>query len=76
MDDRWFIFFEDDWLYFHRSWTGACIYALRFAPAPNGVGVVESWVSRDPDQYNSPGIEEDRRIVRQLIQTRLLAAEP
>lgn len=31
-DDRWFIYLEDDWLSIHRSWTGQCIYRVRFAP--------------------------------------------
>ena len=26
MDDKWFLFFEDDWLFFHRSWSGVCVY--------------------------------------------------
>jgi len=73
MDDKWFVFFEDGWLYFHRSWTGACIYALWLDGSPNGVRVVDGWVSRDADQYTSIDIESDRRIVQQLIQSRLLA---
>ena len=30
MDYKWFIFFEQDRLYIHRSWTGYCIYIVRF----------------------------------------------
>jgi hypothetical protein len=68
-----FIFFESGWLYFHRSWTGACIYGVRLDGSPAGVRVVEAWASRDVDHYNSPGIETDERMVRQLIATRLLS---
>lgn len=25
MEHKWFIYFEGDWLRFHRSWTGAFI---------------------------------------------------
>lgn len=28
MEDKWFIFLEDDQLYFHRSWTGLCCYQV------------------------------------------------
>jgi len=28
MEDRWFVYFEDNKLYMHRSWTGNCIYEL------------------------------------------------
>jgi hypothetical protein len=72
MDDKWFIYFEDGWLYFHRSWTGACVYALRLDGSPSGVRVIDGWVSRNKRQYRSPGIERDREIVLQLIRSRLL----
>ncbi|ASG19507.1 hypothetical protein Y958_00725 [Nitrospirillum viridazoti CBAmc] len=71
MDDRWFIFFEDGWLYFHRSWTGACIYAVRLDGSPMGVRVIDSWASRDVDHYNSPGADHDRETVTRLIQSLL-----
>ena len=31
MEDKWFIYFADDALHFHRSWTGFCIYIARLA---------------------------------------------
>ncbi len=30
MEDKWFIFSEDNKVYFHRSWTGTCIYEATF----------------------------------------------
>ncbi|MFZ1039972.1 MAG: hypothetical protein WCA79_07110 [Anaerolineales bacterium] len=30
MEDKWFIFLEDMQLNFHRSWTGQCIYQIKF----------------------------------------------
>jgi hypothetical protein len=73
MDDKWFIFFENGWLYFHRSWTGHCIYGVRLDGSPNGVRVVEAWVNHNKEQYNSPGVETDLRMVQQLFATRLLS---
>src|SRR5437867_1212212 len=35
MDDRWFCFFEDPQLFIHRSWTGICVYKVRFAQEGN-----------------------------------------
>ncbi|MGB6299866.1 MAG: hypothetical protein WBF90_27350 [Rivularia sp. (in: cyanobacteria)] len=29
MEDKWFIYLEDNWLYFHRSWSGFCIFKVR-----------------------------------------------
>ena len=28
MDDKWVIYFEEPWLYFHRFLTGHCIYKI------------------------------------------------
>ena len=50
MDDKWFVYFNDGWLHFHRSWTGFHIYALRLDGSPGGVRVTDSWVNREPDQ--------------------------
>jgi hypothetical protein len=47
-DDRWFIFFEKDWLYFHRSWMGRCIFQVRFKIQKAGCQILEAWASRNP----------------------------
>ena len=73
MDDKWFIFFEDGWLYFHRSWTGACIYGVRLDGSPNGVRVSDAWVSGEKEQYRSPGPEHDAGLIQQLISGYLLS---
>ncbi len=73
MEDRWFIFFEGGWLYFHRSWTGHCIFAVRLDGSPNGIRVMEAWANRDREQYNSSGTGADREMVEQLIRTHLLS---
>ena len=73
MDDKWFIFFEKGWLYFHRSWTGFCIYAVRLDDSAAGVRVGEAWANRDRDEYKSRGMDTDKQLVEQLISTRLLA---
>ena len=51
MEDKWFVFFETPWLYLHRSWTGFCVYGVRLEALPEGAQVVESWVSRNAEQY-------------------------
>ncbi|NLS97585.1 MAG: NUDIX domain-containing protein [Planctomycetaceae bacterium] len=51
MEDHWFVFFEDDWVNFHRSWTGYCIFRLRLEPDGECYRVAEAWASRDERQY-------------------------
>lgn len=36
MEDKWFIYLEDNKLYCHRSWTGLCAYIVEFAPCEEG----------------------------------------
>jgi hypothetical protein len=43
MEHKWFIFFEEPWLYLHRSWTGVCLYKVRFAPVESGMRIAEAW---------------------------------
>ncbi len=72
MEDKWFMFFEAPWLYAHRSWTGFCIYGVRFEASAHGATSVEAWVSRDANQYRETRIEEDQQILRFLIEAFLL----
>ena len=73
MEDKWFIYFEDGWLYFHRSWTGHCIFSLKLDGSPAGVRTVEAWVNRDKKQYNSAGPRSDIELLDSLIRNRLLS---
>ena len=72
MEDKWFVYFADGWLRFHRSWSGALIYSIRLDGTPAGVRVAESWVNRDPAQYKGRDTEYDRKLLRFLIDAFLL----
>lgn len=51
MEDRWFVFFEEPWLYLHRSWTGICVFQVKLEPHGEGARIAEAWVTRKPDDY-------------------------
>lgn len=53
MEDKWFIVWQDDALWCHRSWTGLCVYCLRFAEDDGRHVVSEALVNRDPKQYGA-----------------------
>jgi len=76
MEDKWFIFFESPWLYFHRSWTGYCIYALRFAPLFDGIEVIESWGNNERAQWQESSPAWNKYQPEVLIKTYLLANNP
>lgn len=75
MEDKWFVYFEDGWLYLHRSWTGALIYWLKLEGSPAGSRVTESWVNRDPGQYAETDIAYDRSMLDFLIRRMLLSQD-
>lgn len=53
MEDKWFAFYEEPWLYLHRSWTGYAVYQVRFESVDGGGRVADVLVSRDSEQYRS-----------------------
>jgi hypothetical protein len=44
MDQKWFIYMEDDTLWFHRSWTGECIFEARLAKEGGKYAIKEAFV--------------------------------
>jgi uncharacterized protein (DUF1810 family) len=47
MDDRWFIYYENEWLYFHRSWTGLGFYKVKLNKTDEGYSIDELWTERN-----------------------------
>lgn len=67
MDDKWFAYFEAPWLYAHRSWTGVCVFHVRFGPDRSGVRVVETLVNRKSSQYGGRDSAADVLMVTALL---------
>jgi len=63
MEDKWFIFFEDDWLYFHRSWTGYGIFKAQLTKETRGYSIKEFWAERKHEKYSN---EDDRSDIEAL----------
>ena len=72
MEDKWFIFWEDDTLFFHRSWTGFCIYAVDFICDEELCRMVSAEANRDPAQYSMNSDERDAELISYLIDRLLL----
>ena len=69
MEDKWFIFMENDVLSFHRSWTGMCIYEVHFDKQRV---MTEVLVNRDSEQYKETDNEYDEKLLNFLIDNLLL----
>lgn len=72
MEDKWFVFWERDALYFHRSWTGFCLYVVRFIEDGDSYVMIEADVNRDPEQYKETSDKRDAEMISYLIDVLLL----
>ena len=72
MEDKWFIYWKDDALFFHRSWTGSCIYVVHFVTENGSWKMIEAEVNRNPKQYTEKSDEKDVEIISYLIDVLLL----
>ena len=72
MEDKWFIYWQDDRLHFHRSWTGYCTYVARFEVEGGTGRMVEAQVSRDPDQYQQTDDARNAVLIGYLVDVLLL----
>lgn len=72
MEDKWFIYWEDDSLHFHRSWTGFCVYIARFTKEAAGWRMIRALVNRKPEQYRETSDERDRKMISWLVDVLLL----
>jgi hypothetical protein len=75
MEDKWFIFWEKEKLYFYRSWTGFCIYIARFINECGMSTMVEAMVNRNVNQYTETEDNRDAMMISWLIDILLLRKE-
>ncbi len=72
ISDRWFIYYKDNWLYLHRSWTGHCIFQLRFQEREGNYKVVGAIANRHKQQYKSNDITLDAEIIKLVLFSQLI----
>jgi len=72
MEDKWFIFLEDATLFFHRSWTGFCIFQVILAKQGATYAIADVLVNRDPSQYSGGSEAYDQQVLLFLIDNLLL----
>lgn len=74
MEDKWFIFFENNWLYFHRSWTGYCQFKMQITKEKDKqiYSVKEFYAERNPERYKCVDDTEEIKKISFLIMCGLL----
>jgi len=72
MEDKWFIYFEENKLHCHRSWTGNCLYIAEFEVSERSSKITKLTVNRDREQYTERDNNWDCHFVVYLINLLLL----
>ncbi len=75
MEDKWFIYFEDEWLYFHRSWTGYGMYKAKLNKIVEGYSIKEFWAERNQEKYKNEDDNTDIETFSFLIARGLLGID-
>jgi hypothetical protein len=72
MEDKWHIHFEENWLFFHRSWTGYCLYQIHLESSDRGWNITEAWANSSPDQSPTFTVQEHQQRLLDIIDYVLL----
>jgi len=75
MEDKWFIYWKDDHLFFHRSWTGFCFFVVRFVADAESFHMVGADVNRETVQYTQTDDSEDIQMISFLVDVLLLRCQ-
>lgn len=59
MEEKWFAYFENGWLHFHRSWTGFEIYKAEIVAFDGSYVINSFWVERNSEKYGNTNDESD-----------------
>ena len=72
MEDKWFMFWEADSLFLHRSWTGHCVYRVEFQSSGDRFQVARASISSDNEHHRRGSDQYEAALVDFLIRAILL----
>jgi len=71
MEDKWFVYYEDSYLYCHRSWTGILIYKMKLEPdSDESIIITEVEINADNEDFSadpSTYIDEAKYFLRYMF---------
>ncbi|MCP5097930.1 MAG: hypothetical protein GY943_20475 [Chloroflexi bacterium] len=70
--DKWFIYLDGEWLHFHRSQSGSCVFKLHIFPFEDRYHADQVIVNRETAQYRNRDDQYDVELVSYLIDHILL----
>lgn len=72
MEDKWLIFRAGDKLYFHRSWTGFCVYEVTLGHREGRLYLSYGYANRNAREYTQTNDLYDTKMVYFIIDNLLL----
>lgn len=75
MDDRWHICYENDWLYFNRSWTGWCNFKVKFEKIGDKYISTEGFAAGDKEETDQAHNDFNVKLIKELIDIYLIKYE-
>jgi hypothetical protein len=67
MEDKWFLYYEDGHLYFHRSWTGIPVYDILVKETPEGAVINKAFFSEESKTMDN--IESEIDFIKDYLQS-------
>jgi hypothetical protein len=74
-EDKWYIYSEDNWLFFHRSWNGQGIYKAEIKNINGRYIIDDFYAERNSKIYSNIDDAFDYHILRVLIEWGLLCCD-
>lgn len=72
MEDRWFFYTEADKIYFHRSWTGNCIFIVQVETQEDGTKVLtDVTVNQNKNEYTETDLAKCKERLQLIINENL-----
>jgi len=72
MEEKWFVYYDQGVLNFHRSWTGYCVYRAYCHDENGNFTISHADVNREVEQYKETNDDIDRQMISYLIDVLLL----
>ncbi|HLJ87791.1 MAG TPA: hypothetical protein VKZ53_13280 [Candidatus Angelobacter sp.] len=72
MEDKWFIYYEEPYLFFHRGWTGQPVYRVKLQRLNDGAETTEALWSKELAKDSGLDREYQAHLIDFLISNLLL----
>lgn len=69
MEDHWFMYCDDEYIRYYRSWTGICIYEAHYEKTDDGYTITSLKVNRSQNQYQETNDRRDYCLFMYLLIT-------